>query len=191
MTASGISDSMSKLLAILLYITLCISAEASSNPLKGLDLLSKKEFQLVFPSQQKTVLIFMSAKCPCSGSHEPLIKALAEQFKDFKFLAVHSNANESEAETNSHFRNANLGFPVIQDSGAQWADSYGALKTPHAFVLDKFGKILYQGGVTDSHVAPQSKTQFLKEVLQDLQDGKKPRRSEGRTLGCYIQREKE
>ncbi len=182
---------MQLFLAILFSLFTCTVAAAYTAPLRGLNLLEKKEFQFSFPQNKKTVLIFMSAKCPCSGSHEPLLKEMARQFKDFGFIAVHSNANESESETIAHFRSANLGFPIIQDTETTWAESFGALKTPHAFVLDESGKVLYQGGVTDSHIGPQAKTQFLKEVLEDLQNGKKPRRSEGRTLGCYIQREKE
>ena len=174
---------------ILLAVSAFSSLAGAAEPLAGQQLLNQEKVSVIFPTAKKTVLIFMSAQCPCSGSHEPLVKDLATRFKNFQFFIVHSNANETLKETQEHFKQAALGITVIQDNKTQWADRFGALKTPHSFVLNEAGEVIYQGGVTDSHVGPQAKNKYLEEVLQDLTDGKKPRRSEGRALGCYIQRE--
>ncbi len=80
-------------------------------------------------------------------------------------------------------------FPILEDTKNAWANQFGALKTPHAFVVNTKGEIIYQGGVTNSHVGPAATTQYLKEVLIDLSAGKAPRHKIGRALGCYIQRE--
>lgn len=139
-------------------------------------------------AKKSTVLIFMSAQCPCSASHEELIKTLAQDFPEHQFVAVHSNSDEELEASRKHFKDANLNFPVIQDEKSTLANHFGALKTPHSYVLDLNGNIVYQGGVTDSHVGPSAKKQYLREVLTDLQAGKAPRYKEKRSLGCYIQR---
>lgn len=156
--------------------------------LSGMDVLNSETKTLSTANRKATVIVFLSAKCPCSASHESLLKDLAQQYKDFQFVGIHSNSDETFEETQKHFREANLLFPVIQDSRSQWANKLGALKTPHAFVLNPAGEMIYHGGVTDSHVGPSAKKQFLKEVLEDLQAGKPSRHKEGRALGCYIQR---
>ena len=175
-----------------LFITL-ISALGSATTLssiEGADVVNGKDVKVQMSDAAKgTVLVFLSAKCPCSASHEGLLNDLHAKYKDFVFIAVHSNSDENAEMTKAHFANSNLKFPVIQDTKSKWANELGALKTPHAFVLDKKGEVLYQGGVTDSHTGPAAKNKFLDNVLEDISAGKAPRIKEGRALGCIIQRE--
>lgn len=155
-------------------------------------MVTQNSFNYKFPSQTPgTIIVFVSAKCPCSASHEVLLKELASEFKEFNFVGIHSNSDEDTETTKAHFSEAALPFPVLQDRKNSLGNQLGALKTPHAFVLGKDGRILYQGGVTDSHVGSTAKKHFLKEVLEDLRASKPLRHKEGRALGCYIQREEE
>lgn len=181
---------MSKILVsiFLSLITLNASSAEKFTALTGKNVLTEEAQELPFASSPATVAIFMSAKCPCSASHEGLLKELSQQFKNFNFVAIHSNADEDAETTKAHFQQSQLSFPVIADARSHWADKLGALKTPHVYVFNSSGEIVYQGGVTDSHVGPSAKKHFLKEVLEDLQAGKTPRHKEGRALGCYIQR---
>jgi beta-N-acetylhexosaminidase len=135
-----------------------------------------------------TVVIFISARCPCSISHENGLKSLAAEFKSIRFIGVHSNSDEPAGEAASHFSALKLPFPVIQDDGAKLADAFGALKTPHAFVLAKDGTVLYQGGVDDSHDAPEAKVHYLENALKAIQTGKNPEPTRTRSLGCVIKR---
>ena len=142
----------------------------------------------VEPGKKGSVVVFMSAKCPCSDSHTVLVKDLSEQFKDFNFVVVHSNTDEAIDSSKDYFANAHFSFPVIQDEDGKLADQFRALKTPHAFLMDKDGKILYKGGVTSSKKGPEADTHYLKEALTDVNEGKNVRVAEGRTLGCIIKR---
>lgn len=165
---------------------------ATLQSVTGKDVVTEKEYLLHFPSENShSVLIFLSAKCPCSNSHTQILKNLSSEYKEFQFYAIHSNADEDAALTKSYFAKAAFPFPTLQDTKSELANKLGALKTPHAFVLNQKGEVIYQGGVTDSHIGPEAKKNFLKEVLEDLREGKNPRHKEGRALGCYIQREEE
>lgn len=160
--------------------------------ISGVNVVSQEAHSLTTDKARKgTVIIFLSAKCPCSASHENLLKELSLTYKDFQFVGIHSNADEDASITKDHFAVSALPFPVIQDEASNWANKLGALKTPHAYVLDTQGNLIYQGGVTDSHIGPTAKKQYLKEVLEDLDAGKKSRHHEGRALGCYIARVEE
>ncbi|WP_413584442.1 redoxin domain-containing protein [Bdellovibrio sp. HCB274] len=176
--------------AFILLTSLDLWAAKQFTSVDGTDVLTSKFLHLETKAAKKgTVVVFLSAKCPCSASHETLLKNLAEEFKDFNFVGVHSNTDENAELTKTHFTQANLPFPVIQDSKSRLANEFEALKTPHAYLLSPEGEILYSGGVTDSNVGPSAKKHFLKEAIEDTQAGKAVRKKEGRAVGCYIQRE--
>jgi hypothetical protein len=153
----------------------------------------------IHSSTEVVVYAFVSARCPCSQAHEPVLKTLAQEFSGaasrskVQFIGVHSNANETEAEGVNRWKTPpsalTLGFPVFRDAELKWADAFGAVKTPHVFVVDvKTKKLLYQGGVDDSSHPENAKHHFLKNVLQELSQGKTPEFRETRVLGCRIDR---
>jgi len=137
-----------------------------------------------------TVVIFLSAKCPCSNSHIAELKTLPERYKDFKFVAIHSNVDEDKTTTKKYFTALALPFPVIQDEKAGFADAFKAFKTPHAYVLSPEGEILFQGGVTNSADGASAKIHYLADALEDLSQNRKIKTTMARTLGCVILREK-
>ena len=77
---------------------------------------------------------------------------------------------------------------MILDSDAVLADKFKALKTPHAFLIGRDGKILYRGGVTSSTIGSTADKNYLKAALQDVQSDRRVKTPEGRTLGCEIKR---
>ena len=156
--------------------------------IEGKDLVTDTVISTSIAKAKKgTVVLFLSARCPCSSSHENHLQDLAKRFSDFQFIGVHSNTDEPESEAVQHFKNK-FSFPIIQDNGAKLADSFKALKTPHVFVLGPKGELLFAGGASDSHVAPEAKKHFLEDALKDIEAGQKPRLAEARTLGCAISR---
>lgn len=160
---------------------------------EGESLISGQKIQIprVDEKNKGLVIVFMSTKCPCSNSHVDLVKKLSQQYKDFRFLIIHSNPEETKTEAQSYFKTFAAVIEVIQDEKTKLADLFKAYKTPHAFVLNSKGEIVYRGGVTNSAQASTADRQYLAEVLQDLSEGKKPRIDQGRTLGCVISREGE
>ena len=115
------------------------TARAGTLPsvVSGMSVLNGKIESYKFAGEKTTVVAFLSARCPCSSSHEPLLQQISDEFPDVAFVGIHSNSNESSEETAKHFANSALKIPVIQDSGAALATAFGALKTPHVFVVNK------------------------------------------------------
>lgn len=158
--------------------------------LEGNNLLSGAPLSISTNSSQGKglVVVFLSAKCPCSNSHIPLLKKLAAEFKDFRFLAVHSNGDEADSLSKAYFTKAELPFPVMEDKKSAVADELRAFKTPHCFVISPSGQILYQGGMTNSHNGAEADKQYLADALHDIESGKAVREANGRTMGCVIAR---
>jgi thioredoxin-related protein len=154
----------------------------------GTDLVQNQ--QVALPTKN-LVVVFMSAKCPCSDSHLAVLKKLSENYKDYKFVAVHANSDEGADLTKTYFAAAKLPFPVVQDVKGALANDFKALKTPHAFVFNARGEIAYQGGVTNSAKAESADKNFLAAALEDLHQGHEVKVKNGRTLGCIILRDGE
>jgi thioredoxin-related protein len=174
----------------LLLLTLLSTPMAFAVPtptLKAPDVLTS-EVQEVKPSAEGTVVVFLSASCPCSNSHVAELKSLAQEFPQFAFVGVHSNVDEEATATKEYFQKVKMGFPVLQDDNAKIADEFKALKTPHAFILSKDGKVLYQGGVSSSRDITKADRKYLREALNDLKEHHAVKTPEGRTLGCTISR---
>lgn len=134
-----------------------------------------------------TVAVFLSSLCPCAKSHEPVLTELANRFKDYKFIGIVSG-QDVENEVTEHYAKAQLPFPVILDPKSQLANRYGALKTPHVFIIHREGKCLYRGGIDNSKEAPRATEPYLKMALEDLNANRELRFKETRALGCVIRR---
>jgi hypothetical protein len=169
------------------------------------DLYQPKNITFPNPKAKASVLVFLSAKCPCSASHEPILKDLASKYaKDgIEFIAVHANQNEALEVTRSHFVRADvgagssaatvasvpasLGFPMVEDRGAKIANELKALKTPHAYIIQN-GKVVYEGGVDDSADAAEAEKHYLADALVEIKNNKPVTTAKTRSLGCVIKR---
>jgi hypothetical protein len=155
----------------------------------GPELYQPKSITFPSPNAKATVVVFLSAKCPCSASHEPILKELAKKYSNdgIEFIAVHSNQNEAVEQAKGHFKEAGLLFPVVEDRGAKIADELKALKTPHAYIIQN-GKLVYEGGVDDSADAAEAEKHFLADALEEVKNNKPITVSKTRSLGCVIKR---
>jgi peroxiredoxin len=179
------------MVTIISMILMSMVAQAFPVQFSGTDLRTNAPFNLELKKTSKAlVVVFLSSKCPCSASHEQPLNEMFAEFnsKGIDFVAINSNADETDEQRKLHFSEAKLKFPVLKDIDAKWADQFKALKTPHAFVLNPAGEVIYRGGVDDSARAEMSKKHFLKDALVSIANGEKPKTSEGRALGCVISR---
>ena len=149
---------------ILLFILLLGIAADALAAISGQNLLTEKHIS-ISPGAKGTVVVFMSAKCPCSNSHVKIMKTLASEFKEFSFVAIHSNSDEDLALSKNYFKSIDLPFPTLEDKNGKIADEFKALKTPHAFVINPDGQILYKGGVTSSTHGETADKHFLQDAL--------------------------
>lgn len=134
------------------------------------------------------VVAFVSSRCPCSNSHHQELMRLHDEFKEFTFLAFQSGADETAEEGLAVFKEFPSSFPVFYDSEQRVLNAFKAVKTPHVFILDQKGEILFQGGVTNSAHFDRASEFFLKSALTSIRENKKIANSVTKTLGCYIQR---
>jgi hypothetical protein len=134
----------------------------------------------------RSVLIFLSPICPCSRYHEKQLSQMKSDFPDTRFIAIYSgNEAVSEEEARSHFKS--LGFGVVRDTDFALANRFGALRTPHAFVLDAAGEIQYQGAVDDKR-SSEPTDRYLQKALVALAKGQPADPAVTGPMGCRITR---
>src|ERR1019366_8748372 len=59
-----------------------------------------------------TSVVFLSPSCPCSISHEPILRELSQTYPEIRFLAVYSGPEIDAAK--AHFE-GKLPFPIVYD----------------------------------------------------------------------------
>ncbi len=78
---------------------------------------------------------------------------------------------------------------VLLDSEQYVANLYGAQTTPHIFVVDQAGKLVYRGAWDDITFRQRVATQvYLPRVLEALIDGRSPDIFETPPYGCVLVR---
>lgn len=136
------------------------------------------------------ILNFWSCECPHSARADGLLlKWLEEWGGEVELLSIASNRNESAQSVEEAARSRNLPRVLI-DAGQVVADLYGAVTTPHVFVVDREGILRYRGAVDDVTFRQRTATRFfLKEAVDALLEGHLPALTETPAYGCAIVRE--
>jgi peroxiredoxin len=138
-----------------------------------------------------TVVVFISAECPCLEAHLARLHALSTTYapRGVKFVAVDSEVGASPARAASEAAKLGLPFPVMVDPGAKLADAVGAEYATFTVVVDREARVRYGGGIdTDKRKLHPDATPYVAEALDDLLAGHPPRRTEGKALGCSLRK---
>ena len=139
----------------------------------------------------KIVMInFWSAECPHSERTDQYLVCLLEMWgNEVVMLSIAANRNEP-VQMIAEAAQARCIPTVLVDSEHNVADLYGAVTTPHVFVLDREGILRYRGAVDNVTFRHRKATRFfLKEAVEALLDGKIPELQETFPYGCSIVRE--
>src|SRR5262249_3626955 len=103
------------------------------------------------------------------------------------------NAQDTPKRVAEHAKSNEMAFPILKDPGNKVADSFGARRTPEAFVLDPAGKVLYRGKIDDQvgigFQRPNKPTRRgLVEAVDEVLAGKAVSVAKTEVAGCVIGR---
>ena len=76
--------------------------------------------------------------------------------------------------------------PILVDESGRVGKAYGAKTTPHMFVVNKAGKLVYKGAPDNAPYGnPSGSMQpYLANALADVSAGKKVRKASTQAWGC-------
>jgi hypothetical protein len=125
-----------------------------------------------YAGKRATAVVFTGVSCPIANRHAPELAALAKsaRARGGQLVLVYSNPGD-QAEAMTHAKKYGLGdATVLLDSNQAIKASLGAKVTPHAFVLNAEGKVLYQGRISDDGGAGQAKPRGAAPLHHELAD---------------------
>lgn len=141
----------------------------------------------------KIVMIhFWSATCPFVLRYEEQLQSITENYQKqgVVILAIDSNSNEKLDEIKKIAAARKVNYPILLDPGNKVADQFGAITTPHVFILDKEGKLIYEGAVDDQGWSEDNVPRkfYVKEALDQALKGEPISVSQTKSVGCTVKR---
>ena len=139
------------------------------------------------------MLHFWSARCPFVKRYEERLKAITQDYagKGVVVLGIDSNTGESLEQIREVAAKRGVNYPILIDEGNKIADQFGAVTTPHIFILDKERKLIYSGAVDDQSWSEKSQPHiaYVREALDAAIAGKTVPRPQTKTIGCTVKRQ--
>jgi thiol-disulfide isomerase/thioredoxin len=168
------------------------SLPATDTPLRHVDGRTVTLKQLT--GATGTVLLFWSNRCPWVDKYEGRIQDLVAEFGDAGIRFVRINANddadwpsESLGASKTRADRRDYAAPYVRDPAASLARTLGATRTPHAFVFDGEGTLVYVGAVDDSPGDPgRVSSAYLRNALRALVNDAAPPVSKTKAFGCTL-----
>ena len=196
-----------KLLTALLAIATSTALFAADSPAVGTTAPdfsltdSKGKTQSVSQYKGKYVVLeWFNPECPFVKKHygSGNMQKLQEEFtgKGIVWLTIDSSAPGLQGNLTAEQANAKMAewktkqTALVLDPDGKAGRSYGAKNTPHMFVINPEGKIVYEGAI-DSKATPNpaditSATNYVKVALDESLSGKAVSNANTKPYGCSV-----
>ncbi|MCE5279505.1 MAG: thioredoxin family protein [Planctomycetaceae bacterium] len=141
------------------------------------------------------VLEWVNPECPTVVRHykAATMKKLAEKYKDkdVVWLAVNTTHTFTPEKNKAFHDQHELPYPVLDDSAGKVGKMFGAKATPHLFILDKEGKLVYNGAIDDDPSGKKTTegkptVNYVQQALDELLAGKAVSQPQTKPYGCSV-----
>jgi peroxiredoxin len=140
-----------------------------------------------------TVIVFTCNHCPYSKAYEPVLIELTNKYakSGVQFVAINSNDPKVQPEDSfdkmkERAKEKSFPFPYLYDSTQEIAKAYGAARTPHVFMVDSKGMLVYRGRINDNQDPAKVQTNDLSAAIDAVLAGKAITTAETKAIGCTI-----
>ena len=140
------------------------------------------------------IVAFTCNECPFAKMYEDRLIDIHNTYASQGYAVVAINPNVSDDNAGENFkamqsRAKEKGFPFayLADENQDVFPKYGAVRTPHIFLLDSERKVQYIGTIDDNaRSASDVKVKYLENAIQALQKGQKPEVNFTKAIGCPV-----
>lgn len=136
------------------------------------------------------VQVFTCNSCPVAKDYEQRLVELQKAYEDKGVRVVAINVNNGEREElpamKERAEEQEFNFAYLDDPSQESARNYGALVTPHVFVLDKDRKVAYMGAIDDNQDPEKVEAHYVRDAIDALLAGRAPEVTESKAFGCGI-----
>lgn len=156
-----------------------------------------KDWSLSDAKGKVVVLEWINPECPVcvrvmkDGIVANTIKGCKEQFGDVVYVAINSSAARPSSldGTAAYMKEHKVEIPALLDKEGSVGQMYGAKTTPHCFVIDAKGVLVYQGAIDNSDKG-DGKMNYVVNAVTQLKKGESVSPSETRPFGCSVKYKK-
>jgi hypothetical protein len=141
-----------------------------------------------------TLVIFTCNACPWVKAWETRLVELGNTYakRGVGVITINpndpaKNAEDDYAEMQKRAKDRKMQFAYVVDATSDVARSFGASRTPEAFLFDAEGKLVYHGAIDDNAREPAKvKSRYLEDALKAVVAGKAVPVAETKSMGCTI-----
>jgi peroxiredoxin len=148
-----------------------------------------------YSSNAGIVVIFTTNVCAFDNYYRARINKLSNDYRDkVGVLLVNSSVDPAESVDNmaKKAQQLSLGMPYLADKDQTLMQSFGASRTPQAYVLKNDGgkfSIIYRGAIDDNaQVEADVHRTYLKDAIEVMLSNQKIETPEVRPVGCTIRK---
>lgn len=143
------------------------------------------------------LVIFSCNTCPFVIKAQQRTREMLElaEGTDIGVLIFNSNEAQRDGVDSKEAMTGYVGehnYPnYVVDGDSQYADLFGAKKTPEVFLFDHSGKLVYKGAMDDNPANPsEATTYYLQDAIKAMLSGVEISPKETKSVGCSIKRVK-
>jgi len=146
---------------------------------------------------QVVVLEWTNPDCPFVKRHyqEGSMKNLTSTYSESGVIWLTINStNYMDTEANAAFvKKEGIAWPVLVDQDGTVGHAYGAATTPHMYIIDTKGTVVYEGAIDDDprgNMEAGARTNYVSQALNELDTGKAVSTAETKPYGCSVKYKK-
>lgn len=138
------------------------------------------------------VVVFTCNSCPYAVDYEERVNDLAKQYAgaDSRVAVVAINANTIPEDglpaMKKRAESRGFVFPYLHDPSQEVPKSFGALRTPEAYLLNGKREILYMGAIDDNTDVGKVTETYLADAIEAALAGTEIAVAETPPVGCLI-----
>ena len=164
--------------------------KAPAFTLKGFD---GKEVSLSDYTGKIVVLEWFNDECPYVKYHYEKAYTMVElatkyRDKNVVWLAVNSTNHTTPEQNKAYVAQHKIPFPMLDDRSGSVGRAYGATNTPHMFVIDTSGNIVYSGAIDNSPRGEKKEgvINYVDKALAEITAGKSVSTASTKPYGCNV-----
>ncbi len=149
-------------------------------------------FSLSDLSGKIVVLEWLNPDCPFVQRHYKAntMTSLSEKYKnkDVVWVAINSTNYMNKEDDKKWIEEYKLSYSILDDNSGKVGKLYGAKTTPHIFIIDKSGILVYQGAIDDDPKGAKNgnASNYVDKALSEVIEGKPVSMSQTKSYGCSV-----
>lgn len=150
-----------------------------------------------FKDAKGYIIVFTCNHCPYAMKYEDRIIALDKKYKSQGYPVIAINPNDTVNYPDDAFgemvkrsKEKGFTFPYLIDETQQTAKNFGAIKTPHVYIIKKESDKLivkYIGAIDDNYDDASKVTKkYVESAMEELLKGAEVSVKSTKAIGCGI-----